>query len=310
MSKSSITEWDIIFISYDEPNAEENWANLLQICPWAKRVDKVKGLDACHKAAANLSETDRFLSVDGDCKVDPRFFDIQMNFQDEKFKETTLSWAGQNHTNGLIYGNGGLKLWWKQNVLDMRTHEHPDRKEEEKVDFCWHQNYIQMYDCYSTTYINGSPFQAWKSGFREGVKLSLDQGKKVDPEKFQASIWPLNYKRLLVWASVGTDVEYGEWTMLGTRMGILKTNLTDWNFGEISDYDWMKSYFEEEVYPEWWPQSVGLKAAHFSDRLYDLGNHLRKEMGIQVAELSSNESKFFKTVSEGQRRRGASITED
>lgn len=311
MPKTDITEWDVILITYDEPNAEENWADLLRICPWAKRVDKVKGLDACHKAAANLSETERFLTVDGDCKIDPRFFDIKMDFGEEKFKESTLSWAGRNHTNGLVYGNGGLKLWWKQNVLDMKTHEHPDRKEEEKVDFCWHQRYIQMYDCYSTTYIDGSPFQAWKSGFREGVKLSLDQGKKVDPEKFQSSIWPLNYKRLLIWASVGADVDNGTWTMLGTRMGIAKTNLTDWDFGQISDYDWMQSYFQDEVYPEWWnPSKHSFTTIHFDEKLKGLGEHLRKEMRIQVAELNSNQSKFFKTVSEGQRRRGASITED
>ena len=161
MSKTDITEFDIVFLSYDEPNAEENWADLLRMCPWAKRVHGVKGLDAAHKAAANESETERFLTVDGDCKVDSRFFDIRLDFS--QYQETTLSWAGRNHTNGLIYGNGGLKLWWKQNVLDMRTHEHPDRKEEEKVDFCWHQNYVQMNDCFSTTYINASPYQAWRA---------------------------------------------------------------------------------------------------------------------------------------------------
>ena len=310
MPKTEITEWDVVFISYEEPNAEENWADLLQVCPWAKRVDGVKGLDACHKAAANLSETERFLTVDGDCKVDSRFFDIKMDFEEERFHEATLSWAGKNHTNGLVYGNGGLKLWWKQNVLDMKTHEHPDRKEEEKVDFCWHQNYIQMYDCYSTTYINGSPFQAWKSGFREGVKLSLDQGNKVDPTKFRASIWPLNYRRLLVWASVGSDVDNGQWTILGARMGIEKTNLTDWDFGQISDYDWMQEYFHNEVEPSFWIDSTQFKAMHLSDLVGQLGEHLRKELGIQVAELDSNSSRFFKAVSDGQRRRGASITED
>ena len=32
-----ISEYDVVFISYDEPNADENWAHLQSICPWAKR---------------------------------------------------------------------------------------------------------------------------------------------------------------------------------------------------------------------------------------------------------------------------------
>ena len=37
-----------------------------RIVPWAKRVHGVEGSDAAHKACANLSETDRFITVDGD----------------------------------------------------------------------------------------------------------------------------------------------------------------------------------------------------------------------------------------------------
>ena len=292
MSKTDITEFDIVFLSYDEPNAEENWADLLRMCPWAKRVHGVKGLDAAHKAAANESETERFLTVDGDCKVDSRFFDIRLDFS--QYQETTLSWAGRNHTNGLIYGNGGLKLWWKQNVLDMRTHEHPDRKEEEKVDFCWHQNYVQMNDCFSTTYINASPYQAWRAGFREGVKMSLDRGDRVDKNNFQKAIWPINYKRLLIWATVGADVENGVWTVLGARMAIEKVNLTDWDFGQISDYGWMKEYFEKAHYLYHNRPNI----------IAGLGQHLRKEMRIHLAELDATQSAFFKAVYDGHRRRG------
>ena len=36
---------------------------------------------------------------------------------------------------------------------------------------------------------SGSPFQAFR-GYREGVKMSLDEGKTVDPEEFKKRIWP------------------------------------------------------------------------------------------------------------------------
>ena len=69
-----VTEIDIVFISYDEPNAEQNYADLLDKCPWAKRSHGVWGSDAAHKAAAALSETDRFITVDADNIVREDFF--------------------------------------------------------------------------------------------------------------------------------------------------------------------------------------------------------------------------------------------
>ena len=36
--------FDIIFISFDEPNADENWKLLKEIAPHAKRVHGVKGI--------------------------------------------------------------------------------------------------------------------------------------------------------------------------------------------------------------------------------------------------------------------------
>ena len=47
-----INSFDIVFLSYDEPNADKNYADLLNKAPWAKRVHGVKGFDAAHKAAA------------------------------------------------------------------------------------------------------------------------------------------------------------------------------------------------------------------------------------------------------------------
>ena len=36
--------FDIIFMSYQEPNADENWQRLVDKFPWARRVHGVKGL--------------------------------------------------------------------------------------------------------------------------------------------------------------------------------------------------------------------------------------------------------------------------
>ena len=64
MSKIKIIDQDIIFLSYDEPNAEQNYTDLLTKVPWAKRVHGVEGSDAAHKACAELSETKHFVTVE------------------------------------------------------------------------------------------------------------------------------------------------------------------------------------------------------------------------------------------------------
>ena len=65
-----IAELDVVYLSYDEPQCEEFWADLLNKVPWAKRVHGVHGSDNAHRAVGEKSETERFILVDGDNTVD------------------------------------------------------------------------------------------------------------------------------------------------------------------------------------------------------------------------------------------------
>jgi hypothetical protein len=301
----SINELDVIFISYDEDNCEENWADLQDKVPWAQRVHGVKGSDAAHKAAANLSATELFISVDADNIVDPSFFDLEFDFDNPKVQGKAISWAASNYVNGLEYGNGGLKCWPKQYVLEMKTHEAADPEDQRnQVDFCWEDSYIQMTNQYSVTYPNGSPRQAFRAGFREGVKMSLVQGGKPDVDNFKKVIWWGNYKRLITWCSVGADVENGLWAMYGARLGCYMTNLTDWDFINVRDFEYLNSLFREEVMPQF-KATVGEKCYKTGytwdkDKLWteigSLGEKLRKGTGVEIAELNETQSKFYKAA--------------
>ena len=322
--KTPISQLDIILISYDEDNADDNWADLLNKVPWAKRVHGVEGSDSAHKAAEKESTTDRFISVDADNIVDERFFDLEIDFDHPKFKDNVISWSAINEINGLQYGNGGLKCWPVEYVMNMRTHENAE-DEKNQVDFCWEDSYVQMNNIYCKTYPNGSPKQAWRAGFREGVKMSLDQGKKVPKNKFEESIWFGNYQRLLIWASVGADVEHGLWSIYGTRLGCYMTNLTDWDFINVRDFTWLNNFWENEIAPQFIPGSAdhpaNLGAEHclrtgyrwngeiLMECINDLGNTLREEMGIHVAELDVIQSKFYKKTYIGMPRTGSYVTE-
>ena len=284
--KIILHEIDTIFISYDEPNADKHYAELLNILPWAKRVHGVHGSDAAHKAAANMSETDRFITVDGDNIVDPAFYTQEIEIDDTN-KDYVFSWAGKNAVNGLIYGNGGLKCWTKDFVLNMKTHENSDPNDSESVlEFCFDPRYYQFNEHYSTSYINGSPFQAWRAGFREGVKMSLNRGRKSDDVQ---SVWWQNYQRLLIWMSVGADVKNGKWAMYGARQGCYKTNCTKWDHVNVRDFEYLTTFWKEEIEPK-------VNDNNIDEQISNLGDSLRLDLQLEISELDENASKFFKKV--------------
>jgi len=288
--QQQMSEFDLFYLSYDEPKCEENWADLLEKAPWAKRVHGVKGFDAAHKACANQSETDRFITIDGDNIVDPRVFDMVIDIP-EKYAKASLSWNAVNAVNGLIYGNGGVKLWTKDFVLGMRTHEAAET-EAEKLDFCWDNQYLQLNSVLSTTYTNGSPFQAFRAGFREGVKMTLDQGNRLDKVQVKNIIHDANLRRLMIWACVGADVENGIESILGTRLGIYMANIdTSFSLANISDYDWFKKFGNDYL-------DQFKSEGDMIDKVYELGDSINKHMGLNLAYFDEAQSKFFKQVYE------------
>jgi len=304
--KIDVTELDIFYISYDEPNCEENWADLLNKVPWAKRVHGVKGFDAAHKTCAEQSETDRFITVDGDNIVMDEFFENTLEFPEtdhdgNDISESIFSWNAKNLLNGLVYGNGGLKCWPKEYTLGINTHE--AATDGEGMEFCWKLNYIQMNDIFSEVHQTASPFQAFRAGFREGVKLSLDQGARVKAHEFQDKIWYGNFNRLNVWCNIGTDVDNGWWALYGARLGCEKTVLSDWDTNQISDYDWFKEFFEKE-------KSLIDSDEHLKQKSIEIGNRLNEEVqGMMLFDPNDQMSKFFKATFVNPKRWGAMVTE-
>lgn len=289
--KFRVTDYDIIYLSYDEPNAEKNYTDLCKKIPWAKRVHGVKGSDAAHKACAELSETDRFITVDGDNIVRESFLNQEIDFDEHTDLEScVISWAGYNQVNGLMYGNGGLKCWPKQFVLNMRTHEAADPKNPHaQVDFCWDVQYIQQNSCFSDVYNNSTPQQAWRAGFREGVKMALDRGVKVSTEDFYKNHWK-NLHRLYIWTMVGADADNGLWAILGARAGLYKTMCTDWDYVQVRDFEYLNALWNEEF--------ISIESHNVYNTAVDLGTKLKNALDIPIAAepLTADQSKFFKTV--------------
>jgi hypothetical protein len=267
-------------LTYDEPKKEEFWIRIQNMVPWAQRVDGIKGSDAAHKAAADASSTERFILIDGDNIPDPNFFNQQIRLDDSN-RDCVFRWRARNSINGLMYGNGGISCWTRDFVRNMRTHEATDGTAENDVEFCFYPNYWAMADCYSTTYPDATPFQAWRAGFREGVKMSLDRGSRPTLEEFNRRVVSRNYDHLCIWQTVGADNENGFWAIYGARIGTYMTMLKDWDHRQVQDFDELArlwTVFEN----------------HGADECTQVGDMLRTRLGLPIVDMDPAESQFFK----------------
>jgi hypothetical protein len=215
-------KFDVIFISYNEPNAEENWLRVLSKAPWAKRVDGVKGIFEAHRAAAKLAKTEMFYVVDGDAwLVDDWSFDFNPGLFGG---DCAFVWLSINPINGLIYENGGVKLFPKSafmrkknlNKLDIFTNV-IEKKKTINITSCIHKFDVDS-------------FSVWKSAFRECVKLFINnQMAKLD-----------------IWQSKGGRKKFGKFAIKGACDGIkfAKENLNNHKMlMKINDRDWLESMF-------------------------------------------------------------------
>lgn len=283
-----VVDLDCIYLSYDEPQKEEFWLKIKNMVPWAKRVDGVKGSDAAHKAAAEASDTERFILIDGDNMPEESFFNLQLDFTDKdpNFNLAQYRWKATNSINGLRYGNGGMSSWTKSYVMNMKTHENQTEGDISRVaDFCLDSTdnlYWSMYDCYSTTYPNHTPFQAWRAGFREGVKMVLDKGARPSIGALKETASTRNLNNLTIWQNVGMDVENGEWAIMGARMGTHMTMLTDWNHTNVQ---WFDNYLEM------WDKIKNEDPLALTE---SYGIELNTKLGLPMCALDSEQSKFFK----------------
>ncbi len=218
--------YDIIFISYGEPNAEENFAKLKQRFPLIKRVKDIKGIHNAHIAAAKRSFTEMFWVVDGDADVLDSF---NFNYQAPKWDYDVVHvWRSKNPINDLEYGYGGVKLLPKKLTINMDTSK-PDMTTSISTKF------KAMPEVSNITAFNTDDFTTWRSAFRECCKLA---SKVIDGQVNEETDHRLN-----VWRTVGTPVSIAG-AIAGTFWGTLNKDNPE-ELLKINDYDWLRKKYEE-----------------------------------------------------------------
>ena len=228
---SKLKPYDIVFISYNEPTAEENYRKLLERFPRAKRVHGVKGIHQAHIAAAKLVDTCMFWVVDGDAEIVEDFnFDHEVSTYE---KDIVHVWLSKNPINDLVYGYGGVKLLPRSMTLNMDVSK-PDMTTSISNKF------KEVDSISNVTSFNTDPFNTWKSAFRECCKLS---SKIIDRQTDDETLY-----RLAVWSTRGQDRSFGKLAIAGAKAGSLYGEINKNNLEElkkINDFDWLKRKFDE-----------------------------------------------------------------
>jgi hypothetical protein len=296
---------DIVFLSYDEPNADSHFDALRAEFPRAKRVHGVKGFDAAHRRAGEIAATTHVVTVDADNVIlDAPFLSGRLDLAGRD-RGRVLSFSARNRLNGLRYGNGGVKLWPRTTLATLRTHENADRVAA-AVDFCWTVPYYQMNRLVSEVQATSTPLQAFRGGFREGVKLNIADGRLAYEARrdlspaaaLRAHLGANNLERLRVWCSVGSDVANGDWAIFGARLGCAMAALDDLDIACIADYGWIDGFWHADVEPTYGSLTERRRA------LRDLGRRLNAELDLDIADMDARASAFFKSVYRGFRAYG------
>jgi hypothetical protein len=107
----------------------------------------------------------------------------------------------------------------------------------------------------------------------------------------------VNFRRLLVWMSIGADARYGLWSVLGARMGFMKNFEAAFDPAMISRFDWFPSLWHETG------QSVAARKGDADADLCEalertvasLGKDIREQCGLLfLSEWSADRSRKFK----------------
>ena len=166
----------------------------------------------------------------------------------------------------------------------MKTHENAD-SERAQVDFCWETGYRNFPKTFSDTVINFNPFMAWRAGFREGVKMTLDGGLKVPPQEIEKRVWWHNMHRLRMWSTIGSHVENGLFAIYGARLGTYLTNCTDWDHIQVRDFESLRELYNEQCKQH--EDGSGLE-----QEVKHLGNEIKNQLGIDYPYLDKQMSKY------------------
>ena len=222
---------DIVFISYDEKNADLNWDLLQKRFPRAKRLHGVEGMENALVEAAKLADTDYYYAVFAKTRLHE---DFNFDFLPDRLQgDKHYIFNCKNLVNGLEYGHMGVILYNCRMVVDSHNYE------KLGLDYTMSHRHdvVPIVSCYGE--FNTSPFETWRAAFRETIKLAqtMDTAPTIETEY-----------RLNVWRKHAQG-DYAEYCTDGANDGVEFYYTNKHDMTELKKsfrWNWLQDYFSSK----------------------------------------------------------------
>jgi len=222
---------DIVFISNGEPVADQTFTHLQNVAAdlFNKKkihhVDRVNGRAAAYHAAAQASTTPWFFAVFAKLFVNESF---DWSWQPDRMQQPKhYIFHALNPVNGLEYGHQAMIAYNKQLVLNNPGHG---------LDFTLDDAHEVVPILSGTAVYNMSPWVAWRTAFREAIKLKSSL-PDIDSEY-----------RLTQWLSTNPGSQHilnEEWSRWGAEDAVDYYDQVNGDFRALKksyEWDWLSSY--------------------------------------------------------------------
>ena len=216
-------EIPVFFASNGESNANRNWKHLVEIYPKAIRVDGIDGRRNMFLRCVDLTKTgDHFFVVTGKNYVT----DISVFDYVPEVTNAHIVFNSKNMSNRLEYGHMGIVCYNKNLVLNT--------PEDFGLDFTSYSPIHSVPRTASEGIFATSEYEAWRTAFRETVKLTLrfDQNSQY---------W---LSRWLAFA----EGDNAFWVLKGARDGhdyAVKHKDSPEQLKKTVDWKWLSQYYED-----------------------------------------------------------------
>jgi hypothetical protein len=220
---------DIVFISYDETEADRNYNKLIESFPRARRVHGVEGMERALAAAAEASTTPWYFAVFGKTELYPGF---DFSFVPDYFQQPKhYIFYSENRVNKLVYGEMAVILYNCNLVLDARNKEFG-------LDYTmsFPHEVVPIISTYGN--FDTSVYQTWRTAFREVSKLYDIQARtpSVDTE-YRIKIWETR-----------AEGPFADWCLKGAADGrdFYLKYADDFAYRKNTfNWEWLRNYFAQ-----------------------------------------------------------------
>lgn len=220
--------FDVVYVSNGEPDEEKHWQIIKNKAPRAKWVRGVQGRTNAYQAMANESNTDWFYACFAKSEIVDTF---DFTWQPDRLKAPChYIFYGKQVINDLEYGHGGVIMYEKH--LTLATNN-------PGIDFTLSAKHDVVPVLSTLVYAGETEYMAWKTAFRECIKLHQDVEMKNDVDA--------KY-RLKIWRTVG-NTKNGPWSVQGANDGVEFYDSVKGDPAQLQhsyEWEWLNQYFTKK----------------------------------------------------------------